>query len=285
MYNFTFYKGDHTDYYLKARFSKGLICPNCDCPDAIKYGKYKSIQRYRCCACGRTFTFKTNTFMARTHNVEKWIKYIECFKEGLTIRQCAKKVGISVPTAFTWRHKIMDAIKSEKPERFVGTVELIDKHFRVCEKGCRNLTRKRWIRSELAIPVYYRNKLVLAMDRYGNIIFKLINSHSLLNIKCSDDFFILLKSANKLVTSSSSEKKIFAQKLNVPRISTEFYYYNSDEHNDANLNRSNQRMCDLLIWMSKFHGVATKYLEKYVKWFELTMTNYDLNTRIIECLI
>lgn len=40
------------------------------------------------------------------------LDYLRCMLEGKSIRACAREVGISVPTSFNWKHKILSALKS-----------------------------------------------------------------------------------------------------------------------------------------------------------------------------
>ena len=91
-------------------------CPHCQSKKIIKHSKYKDTQRYKCKSCNRTFIPTTGTLI---HNIKKrkefseYIKIIE--EEGLrTIEYMSKKLGISIPTSFEWRHKILLSIPKKK---------------------------------------------------------------------------------------------------------------------------------------------------------------------------
>ncbi|WP_441295489.1 transposase, partial [Massilia timonae] len=45
--------------------SKGRRCPDCTCERCHRHGQANDLQRYRCCACGRTFNDLTGTPLAR----------------------------------------------------------------------------------------------------------------------------------------------------------------------------------------------------------------------------
>ncbi len=47
----------------------------------------------------------------------------------MTIRQSAQDVGISVPTAFDWRHKILTALHSLPKPALTGIVEADETFF------------------------------------------------------------------------------------------------------------------------------------------------------------
>ncbi len=38
------------------------------------------------------------------------MEYIQLMLEGKTLKQCAKTLEISIPTAFYWRHKVLNAL-------------------------------------------------------------------------------------------------------------------------------------------------------------------------------
>lgn len=53
-----------------------------------------------------------------------------------SIRKCAEIVGISIPTSFLWRHKILDAIRAYIGIGHVsGVVEAHETFFRISYKG------------------------------------------------------------------------------------------------------------------------------------------------------
>ncbi|AOY74551.1 IS1/IS1595 family N-terminal zinc-binding domain-containing protein [Clostridium formicaceticum] len=89
-----------------------IKCPHCKSLEVIKHGKVKEKQRYRCKECTKTFSDTTLTPFAYSKKaLSKWEEYANCFVEGYSLRKTAGIVGISLETAFIWRHKILDAIR------------------------------------------------------------------------------------------------------------------------------------------------------------------------------
>lgn len=81
-----------------------------------KYTKYKdgvTKERFRCKDCRKTFSDTTNTIF---HNAKLSFEKIQmCVKEvtnEATIRNAAKNVDISVPTAFYMKHKILNSTEA-----------------------------------------------------------------------------------------------------------------------------------------------------------------------------
>ena len=57
--------------------SKRRCCPDCGCERCHRHGQANDLQRFRCCACGRTFNDLTGTPLARVRHKGKWLGYLE----------------------------------------------------------------------------------------------------------------------------------------------------------------------------------------------------------------
>jgi transposase-like protein len=51
------------------------------------------LQRYRCCACGRTFNDLTGTPLARLRLKSKWLAYSHVLLDSISVRKAADRVG------------------------------------------------------------------------------------------------------------------------------------------------------------------------------------------------
>ncbi|WP_442950400.1 transposase [Paenibacillus sp. DMB20] len=95
------------DDIRESRLRDELCCPYCEARAPFKInGTYKGRQGFLCQSCKRIFNDLTNTPIHRTHYPDQWVNYLAAMEQGLTIRKCTKRAGISVPTTFTWRHII-----------------------------------------------------------------------------------------------------------------------------------------------------------------------------------
>ncbi len=98
---------------------KKFTCPCCQSARVAKNGKVRGVQRFLCRDCGRTFSYTTNTIIFNSNkSIATWEKFCECYVERLSLRKSAEICGITLHTAFDWKHKIEDAlqeIKSQKP--------------------------------------------------------------------------------------------------------------------------------------------------------------------------
>jgi transposase-like protein len=96
---------------LKAQ-SVSPQCPYCKSIHIKKNGHQRGQQVYKCKNCGKNFRETTGTIIYYLHKKELMLDYLRCMLEGKSIRACAREVGISVPTSFNWKHKILSALKS-----------------------------------------------------------------------------------------------------------------------------------------------------------------------------
>ena len=143
-----------------------VCCPHCESKLFVKNGKRGEAQKYRCKACCRVFTSKTGTSLHRLQKPDKFELYKSLMLESYyPLKQIAKKVGISIQTAFDWRHKILSgAVKDDKA--FEGITEIDDIWFLYSQKGRKGLdySRKRG-GSKRAGDNDFQAKLLITTDR------------------------------------------------------------------------------------------------------------------------
>src|SRR6476620_2502684 len=74
------------------KFSHGFHCRHCGSTSVVRYGKRDGRQRYKCKDCHKLSSDLTNSPMYRSKKVEKWIPFIECMLNGLSLRETALKI-------------------------------------------------------------------------------------------------------------------------------------------------------------------------------------------------
>ena len=115
-------------------------CVHCDSENIIKHSMYKNTQRYKCKSCGRTFLPTTGTLTYQIKKPNEFALYTSIVeKEGLlTIAQMAERVGVSIPTSFEWRHKILLSVPQKK-DKFFDETQMDDLWFLYSQKGRKGL--------------------------------------------------------------------------------------------------------------------------------------------------
>ena len=128
---------DPTEACNNVKTAGGCVCPSCKI-HATRYGKTASgQQRYYCKKCKKTFVMTACTPISRTKkNSTVWRKYFECFVGQKSLRTTAKDCGISLPTAFLWRHKILDCLEqSNRTIKVEGTIQMDETFINDSYKG------------------------------------------------------------------------------------------------------------------------------------------------------
>lgn len=115
---------EREDEVFRKRFKNDLKCPKCGSFDLNKNGKTNQRQRYICKNCRTTFDERSFSPLSNTKlSLDTWLKYCQFMIEGGTIKYCAQKVGVSIPTSFFMRHRILDVINlSLRDQVFEGIV-------------------------------------------------------------------------------------------------------------------------------------------------------------------
>jgi transposase-like protein len=158
----------------ETRFSKRLACVHCGSMSVKHNGKYRSRQRYLCKDCGKSFNDMTGSPLSGTRYPHKWLKYFEMMIEGYILPKISKALDIHISTAFYWRHKILNAIRSLAHSTLKGIVESDETYFLENEKGKKFIAhRKARKRGGVAKKRDISQEqicVVVAHDRNGQIL-------------------------------------------------------------------------------------------------------------------
>lgn len=116
-------------------------CAHCASAQVVRNGNSRGLQRYLCKDCGRTFNATTGTALTGLHHKERLFEQGKCLVEGMTVRDSAAQMGVSVSTAFRLRHRFLQGVVEHQPAQVAGILETDETYFRESQKGSRHLTR------------------------------------------------------------------------------------------------------------------------------------------------
>jgi len=268
----------HTDS-REQRYSKGVVCLHCESTKVIKHGKKKNVQRFRCKDCGKTFNDLTLTPMANSKvSPEQWVDYAKCMVLGFSIRKSATYCKISVKTSFYMRHRLLDAVRNFQgigevsgivemdetflPESFKGNHKKSDfKMPRDARKRGKQV-KKRGISNEQVC-------IATAIDRENNIIFEMVNKGRIGTIDLERLFKDRLDPNSLICTDSHPSYNKFVKKY-----ASEHIKIASGKHKNGvyHISHVNSLHSKFKKWITRFNGVATKYLPNYLHWFKWMQT-------------
>lgn len=252
------------------RFANDFFCHHCESRHVVRYGKRPDgTQRFRCVDCRKIFQATTNTVLGKNtyQNQEKLRMYVNCMCKELSVRQSAEICGITVPTAFAWRHKILNALRNTCEHQMLsGTVELDRTFFNLSFKGSRHASEFKHL-----IEKYDKDKeslqqvcVPLAVGREGGFTGKV----STLGCSSTDTILSAIKdhltSQSKLLADAEISKNNQHGKVLRNVNLTTVKGINEDRSLDA-VRKFKQGINDSI--NLKFRGVATKYINDYILWY------------------
>lgn len=272
--SYQFHKLNETsERFSEERFANGLFCPHCGVThEIVKYGKTRQgEQRYLCRTCHKTFISKTNTVFSGSHKtLDVWKVYLDCMVNQYSIRKTAEICHINTHTAFVWRHKILDALSAYKEEdKLKGVVEADETFFRVSYKGSRKLPRpakRRGTGSKRSGLSREQVCVVCAVDRNGNR-FSQVTSLGCITTNILHDILderiirgsILCTDGFRTYQAYADDNFGYIRHIIIDSVSRKNGIYH--------INHVNAYHSFMKLFIIKFRGVSTKYLQNYLEWY------------------
>lgn len=243
-------------------------CPSCRGQRLHRHGHDRGVQRYRCCACGKTFSALTGTPMARLRHRGKWLDYLGRMLDGQSVRKAAAASGVHRNTSFRWRHRFLHLAKADRPAQLAGIAEADEIFFLESQKGSRQLDRpprkrggvagRRGINSEHVC-------VLVARDRAGGTHDFVTGRGAVTAAQLHQHLFPVLDPDVLLVTDGHPAYRSFARSAGITH---EAVNLRAGERvrgavHVQNVNAYHRRFRQ---WLARFNGVASRYLPNYLGW-------------------
>ena len=243
-------------------------CPHCAGREIVAWGRANGLARFRCKSCGRTFNALTKTPMAHLRKRERWLNHAQAMIEGRSLAKTAEFCGVHPTTAFRWRHRFLGAPAADKPRTLNEIVEADETFILESFKGRRSdLPRKPRKRGGSARhPGLYQDNIpiLVARDRKGatfDAVLPQADSASIGAVLAG-----VVTSGNHLVGDGGRVIAAFARKAKIPFHAVPSPGKPTPEAPHLHINNVNAYHSRLKLWLSRFHGVATKNLPSYLGW-------------------
>jgi len=257
------------DKPIRSKDSVVTCCPHCNSEIFVKNGHRGALQNYKCKSCFKVFTSKTGTALHGLHKPDKFELYKSLMLEAYyPIQKIAEKVGISVQTAFDWRHKILSAAK-ETDKSFEGITEIDDIWFLYSQKGRKGLkySRERGGTSRSG-DNNFQAKLLVTADRNKTTDMSLACIGRLSKADIERKVSGRFSDNCKLVSDKHRSIAAFAKSEHLKHIS-----FKSSEHTaggEYHVQTINNIAANLKTVVNhSLKGVSTKYLQNYATWYQL----------------
>lgn len=257
-------------------------CKRCGSVAIVKYGKDKNgKQRYKCKDCNTLFSPTSYSVISQTHKpLSVWKQYIKLLVVGAPLWQCAMECGISVRTAFIWRHKILGTLPMDQEGRMLsGIIELDDMFMKISFKGNHSKS-KRFTMPRMSYKRGSDNKqhacdracVMFASERNGQAYGEVLGTGAA-SIKMLSHAFDRRVLSESICISDKSPtiKKYFSGKgieLVQVKSCNEFTRTKSSRVVGAfHIQHVNNMHYRFRGFINGYFGVATKYLNNYLNLF------------------
>lgn len=212
---------------------------------------------------------QTGTCLAGLHYPDRWPSFVTCLLEGRSLRDTAARLGVHVSTAFRWRHRFLGGLGATSPPRLGGIVEVSEVYLAESRKGQRRLPRapRRRAVDRLTLPRSRAVCVLVARDRSARAFLTVAGPG------LPDAVTLDLCLAPHLALGSI---------VCPPRPQSYRQFCRRHRFVDGYVNvkaRPLQRKFQhrytsaamarrWLTWMARFYGVATRYLQNYLAWYQ-----------------
>jgi transposase-like protein len=124
---------------IDSRFGADPCCCHCGSRRVGGWSSQAGLKRCRCKDCAKTFNALTGTPLAQLHCRDASFAYVQALADGLSPSKAATRCGVSLDTAFRWRHRFLTTAKDTKPKVVAGIVEADETFIRKSAKGSTRL--------------------------------------------------------------------------------------------------------------------------------------------------
>lgn len=268
-----------------ARFAEGITCPHCKSPNNKRNGKVRGRQRYHCKDCCKSFGDTSMSLLTGTRYPEKWLQYLEYMVQGMPLRKIAEQLNIHVSTAFFWRHKILISLLREQMDTLKGIVEADELYILESHKGKNQVqklgtrkARKRGGVSKFRGISREQVCILFAADRKSGLVAQMAGYGRVNSMDIEGIIGDYLKDATCFCTDAGKSFLTYAKEKGI-----EHHILNANKgerikgiYHIQHINAYHSRFRK---WISKFQGVATKYINHYLEWFRYIELHKRLSTR------
>jgi transposase-like protein len=189
-----------------------------------------------------------------------------------SVRASARQAGVHRNTAFRWRHRFLQRAQHDQPKRLNGIAEADEMFMLESQKGARKLDRparkrggragKRGISREL-------DCILVARDRSGQTVDAVVGRGALTAAQLDRHLLPRLDRQVLLVSDSHGAYRSFARRHGIAHETVNLLAGVRVRRGAAgaihvqNVNAYHQRLRQ---WLSRFRGVASRYLPNYLGW-------------------
>ena len=263
---------------IEDRLGEERPCPHCARPGSVGRGQADGLRRFRCKGCGKSFNALTGTPLARLRKKERWLDFGQSLSEGETVAASAERCEVAASTAFRWRHRFL-RVADTAATALGGIVEVDETYLLSSRKGERGLNREARRRGGKAGKrglSHEQTPILVAADRSGATLSAVLAAvtakaiEQVLQPVLGRDA-LLVTDGNNVYPSCAAALGVSHQSLNLSageRVRGELHIQTVNSRHEA-----------LKTFLRPHRGIATKYLDSYLRWFHLAGLSHNATAR------
>ncbi|HUG40718.1 MAG TPA: hypothetical protein VMM12_09540 [Longimicrobiales bacterium] len=252
----------------RVEICRGDLCPRCGSGRTRSWGGFAGRRRYRCGACGRTFSTFTGTAVRYLKRLDRWPSFLTSIDQRDSVRSSAERLGVAPSTAFRWRHRLLAEWRRRDGPALAGRVHLARTWLAYSDKGQRPTIRpprRRGYRYLSHVPRELTVQVALAWER-DSATGAWVSEAGITGLAWLEALIVReLGGAREIVTGEYLLRLPHTHAGTSPRVT----WSGLDEAGSTRLIRLNR---SLRHWLRPLRGVATRYLERYLRWFRWDLT-------------
>lgn len=282
-------------FLIETRITADHGCIYCGSNHVVKNGRRKDgTQRFLCRGCKKSFLPSSKSVTSRTRKgLTVWTSYLKCLLDKKTLQEASEECGISMSTAFSWRHKILDALHEMNDKVFLdGRVEADETFFNVSYKGNHksftlprephkrgNSVSTKGLSSEKVCVPCAVSEAGFSYARPGKT--GKVSSYCIKKI-----FDGIIAPGATLCTDNEKAYVNFAkvQGIRLIQMDTECRV-TENQGAEYGIQRINAYHSRLKGFLRRFHGVSTKYLGNYLVWNDVLANSRRNREEVMELLL
>jgi len=250
-------------------------CPFCKASSILKNGCRKDMQRYKCKACGKSFTITTHNILSASHqSVEVWKDVLEDTLSGQSIDDTAERLGLSHQCVFFMRHKIlmaMEKVQEDEPTVLGNVTEMDETYVLESRKGNEfdddsdRPPRKRGSKASKRGLSDEQICVCTGIERGGKSYLRTVNRAKPSNHELETVFSGHLEEGTMCLTDGLKGYKKVGSKLGCQVVDATAVHENPKEGEKAffHINNVNSIHSSYKTMYHRYRGVATKYINRY----------------------
>jgi len=248
--------------------ARGRPCPHCHCSRSHRCGQASGLQRFRCLGCRRSYNALTGTPLARLRKKEHWLTYSQCVLDSRTVRQAAAVTGVHRTTSFRWRHRFVPGAARDRPRQLSAIVEADETYRLESQKGSRRLDRPARQRGGVARRRGINREhdcLLVARDRSGQTLDFHTGRGPVTAAQLARCLRPVLPADVLLISDSAASYRRFCADAGLTHetVNVRVGVRARGAIHLQNVNAWHSRFKN---WLSRFRGVASRYLAHYSGW-------------------